>query len=558
MKFLKLFFIALSLLSLQFCKKKTEVEDINTPITQKYQRGFLHEGEMLDVNFDPTLIGAFSTQTEKKLDPNYIDTFFGEFKDFAQYKEEIKQFYQSRNNAYAWIDDEGLTEQADHLAVKLMNLEKNNEKKKLTYQDQFNHLMDNEIDEKNESKIELLLTSQYLWYSKRTFEGTADTIAKKSDWLKPRNRFDVMEAMEVASKNGVNIFPDEPSHQHYVNLKNKILDFHKKGLDTITAQIPVGEYKVGDSSAVISQIKNRLFLLGDLKNESKTFSFDDEMLQAVHNFQFRHGLEKSDVINESFLNQMNIPGRERLETMMTNLERMRWISPDDGEYLLVNIPAYKLYAFNSQDFLWDMDVIVGSVNRRTVVFSDKMDYVDFAPYWNIPPGIMKRKIMPAMQKNPNYLEQNNMEQTKDMVLPGVNAVRQKPGPGNTLGKAKFMFPNSYNIYLHDTDQPGLFNRVERDLSSGCVRVSDAFKLAQFVLKNNPEINDETIREKMDGDSESRVILKKKMPVHLAYFTAFVNPDGQLIFTEDIYKRDQKLKDMLMLNSANSYPSTKVK
>lgn len=557
MKFLQLFFIALSLSSLQFCKKNTEVADINTPLTQKYQRGFLHEGEILDVNFDPTIIGAFSTQTEKKLNPNSIDPFFGEFKDLAQFKEDLKTFYRNRGNAYAWFDEDGLTEQADHLAAVLLHLQKDGKAEKLIYHDRFSYMMDNEIDEKDEARIELMLTSQYLWYSKRPFEGTAQTIATESDWLTPRKKFDVMEAMQIAAKNGGYIFPDEPGHKHYVSLKEKILDFHKKGLDTITTQIAAGNYKLGDSSAAVSQIRERLILLGDLKSIAKSGRFDEEMLSAVHNFQMRHGMDKSDEIGESFIAAMNVPGRERLETMMINLERMRWISPEDDEYLLVNIPAYKLYAHNSKDFLWDMDVIVGSVNRRTVVFSDKMDYVDFAPYWNIPPGIMKRKIIPAMQKNPNYLEENNMEETDAMVMPGVRAVRQKPGPGNTLGKAKFMFPNSYNIYLHDTDQPGLFNREDRDLSSGCVRVSDVFKLAQFVLKDNPEITDEIIRQKLAGNVEDRVILKKKMPVHLAYFTVFVDPNGQLIFAEDIYNRDHKLRDMLIAGTT-AQPIAKLK
>lgn len=554
MKYGKLLLILLSFSILHFCDKKPQEANNSKAQTNKteisYERGFVNEGEILDVNYDPTLIGAFSTQIEKKIQPDSTSYFFSEFKDFEPYREEIKTFYQNRDNAYAWFDEEGLTEQADHLAVKLMNLEKDGKPEKLTYHSQFQQMMDNEIEKEDEEKIELMLTSQYIAYSKRAFEGKAAELAKSADWLHPMKKFDALEAMKFAETNGGIIFKDEPKHQHYTALKNKILDFHKKGLDTITTQIPSGTYKMGDSSAAIARIKERLMLLGDLKTGSKNGSFDQEMLAAVQKFQYRHGLDSSNTIDKTFLESMNTPGKDRLERMLVNLERMRWISPENGEYLLVNIPAYKLFAYDSQQFLWDMDVIVGNVNRRTVVFSDKMDYIDFAPYWNIPPGIMKRKILPAMQRNPNYLAKNNMEKTGAMAAKGIPAVRQKPGPDNALGKAKFMFPNTYNIYLHDTNEHNLFKSEKRDFSSGCVRVADAFKLAKFVLKDNKEITDSLIMKKMNSDKENRVVLAKKMPVHLAYFTTFVDPAGNLIFSNDIYKRDRKLKAMMMKNTVD--------
>ena len=544
-----LFILLVSLL--QLCSKKNEnvsaANTSNTKIdTANYERGFVNEGEVLDVNFDPTLIGAFSTQTDKKLELDSIGYFFNEFKEFAPYKNEINQFYKNRDSAYAWFDKDGLSEQADHLAVRLMNLEKDGKKIDLPYHNRFHKMMDNEIAKEDEEKIELMLTSQYIAYSKRTFEGKANELAKNADWMKPVEKFDALEMMNIAAQNGGKIYKDEPIHRHFVALKEKILDFHKNGLDTVTSQFPAGTYKMGDSSAVIAKIKERLFLLGDLKNNNKNGEFDKELLSAVHHFQYRHSLDSSNVIGKSFLESLNTPGRDRLERMLVNLERMRWVSPEDDEYLMVNIPAFKLFAYNSQDYLWDMDVIVGSSKRRTIVFSDKMAYVDFSPYWNIPPGILKRKVLPAMKRSSSYLARNGMEKvgklTKELPL-----VRQKPGPKNPLGKAKFMFPNTYNIYLHDTNEKYLFKSKNKAQSSGCVRVSDPLKLAKFVLKDNKDITDSLIVEKMKKGKENRVVLAKKMPVHLTYFTTWVDHNGNLIFSNDIYKRDRKLKSMLMKN-----------
>lgn len=552
MKFLRLIPIFLFLLILHFCNKKEDTTTTQKPKTDTvagdYQRGFESEGEIMDVNFDPTLIGAFSTQTEKKIELDSISYFFGEFKDFANLKEEIQRFYGERDGAYAWFDKDGLTEQADHLAVKLMNLEKDGKTEKLPYHSQFHHMMDNEIEKKDQEKIELMLTSQYLTYSKRNFEGKAGEMAKNANWFKPRQQFDAMQAMKIAETNGGKIFDEEPQHQHYVALKNKMLDFHKRGLDTINSKIPAGTFKLGDSSAAVAKIRERLVFFGDLKSSAPSGKFDQEMLDAVHAFQHRNGLDSAN-IGKQTIEKLNVSGRTLLEKMFVNLERMRWMSPEEDEYLLVNIPSYKLFAYdNSQRFLWDMDVIVGNVNRRTVVFSDKMDYIDFAPYWNIPPGIMKRKILPAMKRSGSYLARNHMEKTGAMAAKGIPAVRQKPGPWNALGKAKFMFPNTYNIYLHDTNEHNLFAAQDRSFSSGCVRVEDAFKMAQFVLKDNPEISDSLITKKMNADKENRVVLKKKMPVHLAYFTTFVDSNGNLVISKDIYNRDDKLKKMMMVNT----------
>ena len=562
MKFLRLLLLFSAVIFIYSCSKKSEAVSSNTDtqkdtIADDYQQGFESEGEMMDVNFDPTLIGAFSPQTKKKIELDSISYFFNQYKELADLKDDINQFYTERDSAFAWFDENGLTEQADHLAVKLMNLEKDGKEEKIVYHNQFHQMMDNVVEKKDEEKVELMLTSQYLLYSKRKFEGKAAQLASAANWLKPRQKFDALEAIKKSETNNGKIFDEEPVHQHYIALKNKMLDFHKKGFDTVNSKIPAGTYKLGDSSATVAKIRERLVFFGDLKNAAKSGEFDKEMLDAVHSFQHRNGLDSAN-IGKQTIEKLNVSGRDLLEKMFVNLERMRWMSPEEGQYLFVNIPAFKLFAYDdAQKYLWDMNVIVGKTNHRTVVFSDKMTYVDFAPYWNIPPGIMKNKIMPAMKRSGSYLARNHMEKTKGWAAKGIPAVRQKPGPWNSLGKVKFMFPNTYNIYLHDTNERYLFKNQDRNYSSGCVRVEDPFKLAKFVLKDNKDIDDSLIIKRMDSTKENRVVLAKKMPVHLAYFTTFVDSNGNLVISKDIYKRDEKLKKMMMINAVQPSNSNSV-
>jgi murein L,D-transpeptidase YcbB/YkuD len=209
-----------------------------------------------------------------------------------------------------------------------------------------------------------------------------------------------------------------------------------------------------------------------------------------------------------------------------------------GRYLAVNIPEFKLHAYQDDSLLWSMNVVVGKSVHKTVVFSGDLKYVVFSPYWNVPPGILKNEILPGIRRNKNYLDVHHMEWNNGNV-------RQKPGPWNSLGQVKFLFPNSHSIYLHDTPSKSLFNEEKRAFSHGCIRVAEPKKLATYLLRDDLNWSEQKIEAAMNRGKEQYVTLKENMPVFIAYFTAWVDRKGLLNFRDDIYSRDTRLAELVL-------------
>jgi len=238
---------------------------------------------------------------------------------------------------------------------------------------------------------------------------------------------------------------------------------------------------------------------------------------------------------------MNVPVSEHIKKIVVNMERWRWIAPEmanASEYIFVNIPSYTLVFNRDGQRVYESPVVVGKSMSKTVVFSGNMSFVVFSPYWNVPPSILRNEILPGIKKDKNYLAKHNMEWNNGQV-------RQKPGKGNSLGKVKFIFPNSNNIYLHDSPAKSHFGKDSRAMSHGCVRVGKPRDLAIEVLKNDPDWTLGKIDAAMNSGTEKWVQLKKKIPVHIGYFTAWVNDSGEFYFYEDVYELDDRLYDILL-------------
>ena len=217
-----------------------------------------------------------------------------------------------------------------------------------------------------------------------------------------------------------------------------------------------------------------------------------------------------------------------------NMDRWRWLPDDLGaRYLLVNIPAFRLDAIENGKSVLEMKVVTGKKSSPTPVLSDRMTTIVFSPYWNIPPDIVSKEILPKLANDPGYLERNNIEADET-----GQRYRQRPGKGNSLGGVKFVFPNHFNVYLHDTPAESLFNRIERDFSHGCVRVEQPFELAKYVLRDQPEWTEERIRAAMNRGVEQSVALKQGLPIYLVYFTAW-EEDGALQTRPDVYGIDRR-------------------
>lgn len=295
--------------------------------------------------------------------------------------------------------------------------------------------------------------------------------------------------------------------------------------------------KLKDTSSVIPAIKERLRLLGDLRRVRDGNVFTIQLEEAVKQFQERHGLENDGTIGPAFMKALNMPLEKRIDQLTANLNRIsNDTSKSTGTRVIANIPEYKLYVMEDNREVLTMDIVVGKTSNPTVVFSDTLETIVFSPYWNVPASIVRKEILPALNKNGSYLKDNNMEIVGK--ADGLPKIRQKPGPDNALGSVKFLFPNKYDIYFHDTPSKSLFEKKKRAFSHGCIRLSQPYELAQYLLKDQPQWTGTEILEAMSAGTEKWVKLETKIPVDIIYYTAWVDNFGTLNFRDDIYGHDQ--------------------
>jgi len=362
----------------------------------------------------------------------------------------------------------------------------------------------------------------------------------------PRKKINPVAVLDSLIKNkGKNVEKYEPVNRQYNLLKNYLLKYYiikrNGGWQKINAEKK--SYKLENSSATIALIKKRLLMEGDLTQNDTTGVFDTATQNVVKNFQHRYGLKEDGVADSSIINEMNKPVDEAIRKILINMERIRWVpAQPTTDYLLVNIPEFRLHAYEKGNYQWSMNVVVGSEMHNTVIFTGTLKYVVFSPYWNVPSSILKNEILPAIRRNKNYLAAHNMEWND-------NSVRQKPGSRNSLGLVKFLFPNSYNIYLHDTPSKSLFDENKRAFSHGCIRLSEPKKLAVFLLRNDKNWDSQKITKAMNAGGEQYVTLKEPVPVFIGYFTSWVDRNGKLNFRDDVYGHDKKMSDHLFATAS---------
>jgi L,D-transpeptidase YcbB len=309
-----------------------------------------------------------------------------------------------------------------------------------------------------------------------------------------------------------------------------------------------GNIKPGEkaSPALLTALRARLAAegitaAGDSAQPTATATsatYDHSLAGAVATFQTRHSINVDSALGKETIDALNVPASYRLGQIAANMERYRWLPRSFGSrYIFVNVPAFRLEAYDSGQKALEMKVIVGQEyeDKATPVFADSMETVVFRPYWNVPPTIAAKEIFP---KGEAYMAANNMEVFNDG---GQRGVRQRPGPKNALGYVKFLFPNDFNIYLHDTPNHELFNKDVRAFSHGCIRLEKPAELAQWVLGWPADKVEQSMR---DGPDNRAIKLPRKIPVYITYFTTFIN-NGQLYFGNDLYNRDDKLVPLVM-------------
>jgi murein L,D-transpeptidase YcbB/YkuD len=296
-----------------------------------------------------------------------------------------------------------------------------------------------------------------------------------------------------------------------------------------------------------------LAVTGDFEGaDTDSDSYDEILEKAVIRFQYKHRLEADGVVGKNTYTALNIPVKKKIDQIRVNLERARWVFhklPPD--FIAVDIAGFQAYDYRGDTITWSSKVQVGKPFRKTPVFKSKIKYIVFNPTWTVPPTILQNDILPKIKKNPDYLSKMKIsviDRKGRTVDPNsVNwskysknvpyTLRQEPGPHNALGRIKFIFPNKYFIYLHDTPRRSLYGRKDRAFSSGCIRVEKNIELAEILLNDPAKWNRESIQELIDTNKTQRVNLPKPKPVMLLYVTIWFDENDKLIFKKDVYERD---------------------
>lgn len=464
----------------------------------------------------------------------------------------LRNFYNSRNFQFAWLTEKGLAEQTRvfyALDKRYDSTSRDSSKNELLIRKQLDRLISKDTTILAVSpamiQLELELTQHFFNFVTNAYAGKVDPAALQ--WYIPRKKINAVALLDsLVAKKGAGVAAWEPVNGYYNTLNKELIRWYsiqKRGSWPQLDAAALKTIKKGDSGSVVLQFKQRLIDFGDLDAKDSTSIYSAAVTAAVKKAQLQFGYGQTGKPDRLLLAALNAPVESRIQQMLINLERIRW-SPllPEGKLILVNIPEYKLHVFEAKKEVLNMGIVVGKAANKTVIFSNTLKNIVFSPYWNIPSSIVRAEVLPAMRKNHNYLAQKNMEQYG--FSDGLPLIRQKPGNTNSLGRVKFLFPNSYNIYLHDTPAKSLFSEDKRAFSHGCIRLAKPKTLAEYLLADRPEWTTEKIDKAMSSKKEVWVTMKTPVPVIIAYFTSWVDKNGLINFREDIYGHDQKMAEQL--------------
>jgi murein L,D-transpeptidase YcbB/YkuD len=483
----------------------------------------------------------------------------------------VARYYRTTEFEPAWTGPEGPTLQADSLLAVLRDAPLDGLRPAdyhvATIDSLARHLRGREqagqpMDTRVLADFELLCTDAFLLYGAHLLGGRVDPVAVVPTWNLDRRQQNLVERLRDAlQQNSIRATLQHlrPPHSEYDAFRRVLGRYRALARQGGWPTIPDGPtLEEGMRDERVPRLRRRLQATGDLSADSPPDSllFDDRLRQAVGRFQERHGLTVDGVVGPATRATMNVPVDERIRQIEVNLERWRWLPRDLGDpHVLVNIADFWLRVVADDRRALQMRVVVGTRYRQTPIFSDTISYLVFNPYWHVPRRIAVEDKLPDFQRNPALVSQLGFEvfagwgADANPIDPATIAwdslsashfpyrLRQKPGPANALGRVKFMLPNPYNVYLHDTPARSLFDETERSFSSGCIRVEYPVDLALYLLGPNGGWTRERVDDVMNRDGERTVVLRRKVPVHLLYWTAWMEDEKTVHFRNDIYGRD---------------------
>ncbi len=422
--------------------------------------------------------------------------------------------------------------------------------------------------------LELLASDAFLTLARHFADGKVDPLVIDPKWFVQATDTSLLPHLYAALK-AENVPVKAalerllPTHHTYVALRARLaMQRALRDSESWTIVDPGPALRRGDSGVRVNALARRLAELGDIATAwANGDAFDTAVEVAVQRFQRRHGLNADGVVGARTLAELNVSPEQRIDQLKVNLERWRWLPRDLGpEYLMVNIASFEMSVHAEGTEVLRQPVAVGLPFRMTPVFSHRMTYLVLNPSWEVPPRLAAQDHLPLIRKDPSYLEQmgftvlkgwGSAEEEIDPANVDWLAVtprafpfrlRQKPGPLNALGQVKFMFPNVHNVYLHDTPARGVFAHADRAISSGCIRLSDPMALVDWLLVRRPAVatlDPDQIRAIIDSGRETTVRLSRPLPVHLLYWTAWIEDDDVVHYAEDVYRRDGAVLEALL-------------
>eukprot|EP00873_Tetraselmis_striata_P043496 jgi/Tetstr1/463760/TSEL_000809.t1 len=472
----------------------------------------------------------------------------------------VQEFYEGRIFQPLWVSRDGLTPHGE-LLIKAFEDAREHALDPAAYDpDRLFQIAFNASGIDEIAAVEVALSNSYITYANDMVAGRV----KPNDVNPSLNLFpqapdpaSLLEMVESSEDFALTLDALSPNTPNYARLKERLADYRAKAEAGGFTLVPAGEtLKPGMSDPRLDALRERLaqqdlFTAGSHQGDV----YDGALVAAVELFQERHGLTVDGIIGKNTLAEINVPIETRIEQMELNMERRRWMPDDLGDrYVFVNLADQKLKVVKNDKTVHTARVVVGKPYHATPVFSDQITYAEVNPFWTVPYSIATKEYLPQLQRNPGALLSKDIRifsGNREVDPYAVNwqaygrgnfpfTLRQDPGDGNALGRIKFMFPNKFNIYIHDTPSKSLFARSQRSFSHGCIRTENPFDLGEVLLGDDGWTKDKLLSVRSTG--KRRVIkLNEPIPVHLTYLTAWVNKDGSTHFRRDIYDRDKVLK-----------------
>ncbi len=499
--------------------------------------------------------------------------------DLIYVRKMLRRFYARKNYLPAWNDNGKISKKADSLIEAIEEISNQGLVPEYYHLEAIRDLMEKlRVDKVNLEELamlDVLLSDAFLMLGCHLSAGCVNPVTVEAEWFLDRTDLAVDVVLEDALEgNNLNeslsfLLPPQAEYFRLMNTLNQYRKIAAKGGWSIVNDEKILE--VGDRNESVAKFKERLLNSGDLKHLGDENVFNEDIETAVVRFQKRHGLKTDGIVGTETFRALNVPVDQRVKQIEVNLERMRWASRSLGHrYIVVNIADYNLRVIEHNETVMTMEVVVGRPYWDTPVFSEKMLYLVLNPSWKVPTSIVRREILPKIKKSPDYLASQGFQVVNGWMddaeeidwttidWAGMTAgsfkykIRQAPGPLNPLGRIKFMMPNKFNIYLHDTPARELFSRNSRAFSHGCIRVKSPVELAIYLLQDDTDWTHENVMDAMEKGEELKIELQTPINVHVLYLTSWVDEEGILNFRDDIYGRDKRLyramKDMPIIST----------